>query len=134
LEILKNINILATPNVWLSNYDADTLDPIYPILRSSSEDTKSIIDQTTITKIIKQETRLAKFYIESGCSYHVVNDMSLLTTFVNPCPDYTVNTMGKINGCTKNLGAKILGYGSIEPIVNVLYAPQVTAILTPCHS
>jgi len=74
------------------------------------------VDHTTETKGIKQETRLAKFYIVSGCSDHVVKDS----------PHYT---MGKINGCTKNSGAKILGYGSIEQLGNVLYAPQVTANL-----
>ena len=117
-EILKNINKLTTLNECQSSYDGDILDPIYPILRSSPEDTKQSINQ--------QVTRLAKFYIDSGCSHHVVNDKSLLTTFVNPCPNYT---MGKINGCTTNSRAKIMGYGSIEPLGNVLYAPQVIANL-----
>jgi len=121
-----NINKLTTPNECQLNYDEDTLVPIYPILRSSPEDTKSIIDQTSIIKNIKQETRLAKFYIVCGCSHHVVNDKSRLTTFVNPSPNYT---MGKINECTKTSGAKIFGYGSIEPLGNVLYGPQVTANL-----
>jgi len=56
----------------------------------------------------------------------VVNDKSLLTTFVNPCPNYT---MGKINGFTNYSEAKILGYGSMEPLGNALYAPQVIANL-----
>jgi len=54
----------------------------------------------------KQKTRLAKLYIDSEFSHHVLNDKPLLITFVNPCPKYTI---GKINGRAKNSGAKIFG-------------------------
>ena len=72
---------------------------------------------------ITYKQRIATFYIDSGSNYHIVNDESLLEDIVKPS---IFASMGVISGMSKRQeGEKIMGYGTINPLGKVLFAPDV---------
>ena len=126
-DILKKINDLTNAIEPKEIDDTEeSLLPILPVLNTGPEDT-TVIDtkeEKSISLAMKpRPMRTASFFIDSGSNYHIVNDKTLLDEFVQPCPNYT---MGKVKGMSKKQpGEKVMGYGTIEPLGKVIYAPEV---------
>jgi len=68
------------------------------------------------------DLRGATFIIDSGCTHHVVNDLTLLTDVVFASKG---KSMGTMKGCLHGTYAKITAWGTIPLLGKVLYAQHI---------
>jgi len=70
----------------------------------------------------EQDLRGAKFIIDSECTHHVVNDLSLLSDVVFASKGKSIGTM---KGCLHGTYGKITAWGTIPLLGKVLYAQHI---------
>jgi len=70
----------------------------------------------------EEDLKRAKFVIDSGCTHHVVNDLSLLSDVVFASKG---KSMGTMKGCLHGTYVKITAWGTIPLLGRVLYAQHI---------
>jgi len=74
-------------------------------------------------KMTKWNLRGATFIIDSGCTHHVVNELSLLGDIVFASKGMSIGTM---RGCLHGAYVKITAWETIPLLGRVLYAQYIT--------
>ena len=98
---------------------------IYDNLQSPRR-VKAKVSRKSSNKDNSESERKAMFIMDSGCSHHVTNDLSILDNVVH-CGN--VSDLGRISGCVPGISVRVLGYGAIKGLGVVLYAPNIARSL-----